>query len=415
MGLAIFLAMNVMLIAAGVYAGWLDGMDERDAALFRWLSLALATPSALWCAGPLYRRALVGLRHGVLHVDLPVSIGVLAMYVHALWATVTGREAYLDSLTMLVALLLAGRVVEEGGRRRSVEAAQALAGSAPQRARRLVDGDARIEEVAVESLRVGDRLELGAGETVGADAVVRSGEGLVRMALLTGESEPVRVGAGDRVYAGALLERGALTMEVVASGENTLLAGAVRELAQAADRPFASSLPDRVAPWFTGATLGVAALAFTGWTAGAGLETGGKVAMSILVVACPCALALAAPLASAAGLGAAARRGLLVRSGDVLVRLAEVDLVALDKTGTLTDGSPAVVAADPAVLRIAAGLERNSVHPIARAIVAAASEQGIALPAVSGVVEEAGAGITGIVDGRRWRLGGACDHRTDHR
>lgn len=403
LGVAAFVAMNVMLISASVYAGWLDGMGEREATLFRWASLALATPAALWCASPLYARAWAGLRHGVLHVDLPVSIGVLAMYGQGVWATVSGQDAWLDSLTMLVALLLGGRVVEQGRRRRALDAATALAGEVPQVARRVtVEG---VEEVAVTALRPDDRVEVGVGETLGADGTVESGAVVVRLALLTGESEPVEVGAGGALYAGAVVESGSARVRVTAAGEATLVAGAVRELARAADRPTAPQLTDKVAPWFTGAVLLLAGGAFGAWWWAADLSTAAHVGMAVLVVACPCALALAAPLATAFGLGAAARRGILVRSGDALVRAADVTLVVLDKTGTVTGGAPEVVAADRAVLRVAAGLERYSVHPVARAIVAAAVREGIPLPEAREVVEEPGVGVTGEVDGERWRLG----------
>jgi Cu+-exporting ATPase len=172
------------------------------------------------------------------------------------------------------------------------------------------------------------------------------------------------------------------------------------ELALAADRPGPETLPDRIAPWFTAATLLIAVLATAAWSL-RDLGTGLGVGMAVLVVACPCALALAGPLTAAAGLGAAARRGLLVRGADALRSLAEVEVVALDKTGTLTRGEPAVVEADDAALRLAAGLERGSVHPIARAIVAEAVRRGIPLPLATDIVETPGVGIEGVIDGRR--------------
>lgn len=402
-GFAAFVAMNVMLMSASIYAGWFDGIEERHAALFRWISLALTTPAVVWAASPLYAAAIAGLRHRVLHMDLPVTLGIAAMYGHGLWATFTGRDAWLDSLTMLIALLLAGRLLEQRGRRNAADAASALAGVAPSTARRVVDG--KVETVAASALATGDRLQLGAGEELAADGVVVSGEGLVRMAILTGESEPVAVAVGDRVVAGALLEEGALEVRVEAAGGETLVARMARQLAAAADRPAPPELTDRIAPWFTGAVLLLAGGAIVGWWLAKDLGTGAGIAMAVLVVACPCALALASPLATAAGLGAAARRGLLVRTGGALRSFQQIDLVALDKTGTLTTGEPAVVAGDDAVLRVASGLERYSVHPIARAVVAEAARRGIPLPRAEDVREEPGVGISGIVDGKRWSLG----------
>ena len=392
LGVAAFVAMNIMLSSAAVYAGWFGGMAAGHAALFRWTSLALATPVATWCAAPFFSRALAGLRVGVLPMDLPVAIGVTAMYAHGLWATPRGEDTYVDSLGMLVALLLAGRVLEQRGRRRTAEAALALASAAPRVVRRVEGGAV----VPAEAVKPGDLIEVGAGEEVGADGVVEWGGGQVRAALLTGESEPFRVGPGERVVAGSVLADGAVRVRVEAAGEDTLLARMAAQLARSVERPVAPTVTDRIAPYFTAMTLLLATVAF----ATGGVGTG----VAVLVVACPCALALASPLAVAAGLGAAARRGLLVRSGDTLARLASARVVALDKTGTLTTGEPGVVRADDGVLRVAAGLARASAHPVARAIVAAAARRRIPIPAADEVREEVGVGLVGVVDGERWHL-----------
>jgi Cu2+-exporting ATPase len=403
LGVASFAAMNAMFLSASVYAGWFDGMADREAALMRWATLLVATPAATWSAAPLLRGAWESLRHRVLSVDLPVAVGIVGMYAHGVWATLHSQDGWLDSMTMLIALLLGGRVLEQGGRRRAVEAAHALAGVAPATARRV--GPAGVEHVAATALVDGDQLAVGLGEQVAADGTVESGSARVRMAMLTGESEPVEVGVGDRVVAGALVEEGSLTVRVRATGADTLVARMAQEVANAADRPAAPVLADKLAPAFTVATLGFAAAGGAAWAYARDLAMGGHVAIAVLVVACPCALALAAPLTTAVGLGAAARRGLVVRSGDALARLASVDLVALDKTGTLTRGEPTVVAGDDAVLRVAAGLARASAHPVSRAIVAATAARGIPLPQGRGVRELAGEGLEGEVDGARWRLG----------
>ncbi|MES2642788.1 MAG: heavy metal translocating P-type ATPase metal-binding domain-containing protein [Myxococcota bacterium] len=403
LGVAAFSAMNAMLLSASVYAGWLDGMDAREAALMRWATLLVSTPAAIWCAAPIVRGAWESLRRRVLSVDLPVAVGIVAMYSHGVWATLAGQDGWLDSMTMLIALLLGGRVLEQGGRRRAVEAAQALAGTAPPRARRLVATG--IEVVPAALLVPGDRLMIGLGEQVAADGDVVEGDARVRMALLTGESEPVAVGPGDKLVAGAVIESGSVTLHVRAAGEDTLVARLAAELALAADRPGLPALADRLAPAFTIGALVLAAAGLLGWGLAGSWATGAHVAIAVLVVACPCALALAAPLATAVGLGAAARRGLLVRSGSALARLADVDLVALDKTGTLTLGEPTVVGGDDAVVRIAAGLARASTHPVSRAIVAAAAARGIPLPDGLDVREIGGEGLVGTVDGVSWRLG----------
>ncbi|MEL6344816.1 MAG: heavy metal translocating P-type ATPase metal-binding domain-containing protein [Myxococcota bacterium] len=402
LGVAVFAAMNVMMLSVSVYLGWSSGMEARYAALFRWVNLVLATPVALWCARPFYQAALNGLRHGVLHMDLPVSLGVILLYSHGFIATWMGQDAYLDSMTMLVALLLGGRVIEQGGRRRAASAARTLSAQIPTSARRVLD--AGLEEVAPDALKTGDRVRILAGETFAADGVVSAGQGTVQMSLVTGESAPLVTEDGMSVPAGATLLDGEIDLTVTAVGQQTTIAAMVRRLEQAIGRPTAPRITDRLAPWFVGLTLGAAALTFLLSAPSAGLDDALARTVAVLVVACPCALALAWPLAISVGMGSAARRGLILRSGAVLDELATVDVVALDKTGTVTGGRLAVCSADDATLRIAAGLERSSAHPIGRAIVAEATRRGVAIPQSHGIVEHPGLGIDGVVDDRRWRI-----------
>ncbi|HSW30999.1 MAG TPA: heavy metal translocating P-type ATPase metal-binding domain-containing protein [Longimicrobiales bacterium] len=407
LGVAAFAAANVMSYAAALYAGWFGGMEAHFAALFRWMSLILATPVALWCASPFYAGAWAGLKARVLHLDLPIAIAVGVLYVHGLVGTFRGFDGYLDSMTMLVALLLAGRVLESRGRRRAAEAAVTLAATIPATARRMAGGS--VESVPSADLVAGDRVVAGAGEELPADGVVADGTGSLRLALLTGESAPVQVGVGDRVWAGTVVVDGSLVVEVTEAAEGTVISRMAEELRAAADRGTRPSSTDRIAPWFTAGTLAVAAATFFTWWLAAGLGAALTTSVAVLVVACPCALALSRPLAAASGLGAAARRGLLFRSADALLELADVDLVGLDKTGTVTAGALDVVAAGDEDLRIAAGLERFSIHPVATAIVHEAATRRIPLPPASDVHEDAGVGISGTVDGVRWRIrsGGA--------
>lgn len=409
LGVAAFAAGNAMMFAVPLYLGWWEGIEERYAALFRWALLVLATPVVLWAAVPFYQGALAGLRARVGHVDLPVSLAVILLYAHGVVATIRGADAYLDSLTMLVALLLAGRVLDQGRRRRAMEAASALASSAPRVARlRTPSGPV---ERRPEALHVGDTIEVAAGEEIAADGEVVWGRGSVRMALLTGESEPTPVAPGDRVVAGGLLADGSIQVRVESVAADTLLATMAEALRASTDRPGQPTLADRLAPSFTALTLLIAAVAWLGHAAWGGFEPDGvhrawASAVAVLVVACPCALALAAPLSSAAGLGAAARRGLLLRSGEALRTLATVDLVVLDKTGTVTGGAPEVIEADDEVLSLAAGLERNSAHPVARAVVAAAAARGLAIPLGALTRELDGLGLVGDVAGARWTVAG---------
>jgi P-type Cu2+ transporter len=404
-GLAAIATVAIMGLYEGLYAGWWYGaMDPGFAALFRWVSLALATPVTLWCAAPFFIGAWNGLRHRVLHMDLPIALGVLILYGHGIAATLLHQDAYLDSLAMLVALLLAGRVLEARGRRRTVEAAATLVGSVPRLAKRQAPEEDRVDVVPVTDLRPGDLIDVGAGEELPADGVVREGSGQVRMAVVTGEATPVLVGPGDRVIAGTLVADGALTIAVETVGAETVVQRMAVQLQAAQDRGLAGTSADRIAPWFTAATLMAAASTLVGWWVIAGVGVAIPRTVAVLVVACPCALALAQPLATAAGLAAAARRGLLLRSGDALLRLASVDEAGLDKTGTVTVGVGVVTAADDRTLRIAAGLERYSTHPIAGAITAEAARRGIPLPRARHVRETPGVGMEGIVDGHRWTL-----------
>jgi Cu2+-exporting ATPase len=402
LGVATFAALNVMLIYASLYAGWFSGMAPRFVALFDWTALVLATPVALWCAEPFYRGAVGGLRHRVLHMDLPIALAVAVLYVHGAWATFTGAHAYLDSLSMLVALLLAGRVLEGRGRRRAAEAAVALAASLPHTARRR-RGDA-VESVPAQELAAGDVILVGPGEEVAADGIVRAGKGALNRALVTGEAEPAAIGAGDRVVAGTALIDGAIEIAVQAAGSDTLIQRMAAQLRDSADRGARPDAADRIAPWFTAGTLAVAAVTFAVWLATAGTGRALEATVAVLVVACPCALALSRPLSAAAGLGAAARRGIFFRSADALLDLAVVDIMALDKTGTVTEGEIRVTAATNAALRVASGLERFSVHPVARAIVDEAVRRGIPLPLAHDLEETPGRGVTGVVDGALWSL-----------
>ncbi len=396
LGVASFCAANVMLLSATVYTGWFEGMEARYLALFRWTELALATPVAIYAASGFFTSAWRALSRGVLHMDLPISLAVAVLYGHGVWATLDRQDGYLDTLVMLVTLLLVGRLIEARGRRSAATAAASIAATLPTEARRMRDG--QVEIVPVDRLEVGDRVEVGLGEEVPADGVVIDGRALVRQALLTGESEPVARGAGERVVAGAEIVDGALSVSVEQTGDATLGQRMAREVMTSVDRGLPVTPADRIAPWFTAGTLLVALLTSIGTTVTLGLDTALERTVAVLVVACPCALGLSWPIAVSHGLSALARRGLVLRDGASLLRLADVDLLALDKTGTVTGGVPRVVSAETDVLRVAAGLERASHHPIAQAIREAAIDRGVRLPLATDLRETVGVGVEGRVD-----------------
>lgn len=404
LGVAGFAAGNVMLMSAALYAGWVDPMDPSFTALFRWWTLVLATPVALWCASPFFGGAWSGLRHGVLHMDVPIALAVAVLYGHGLLGVFIGFDTYLDSLTMLVALLLCGRVLESAGRRRGAEAALALAATVPATARRrTTDG---VEWVPSDALEPGDLVDVGAGEELPADGSVAWGRGTVQRSLLTGESDPVPVSIGDEVWAGTVLLDGSIAVRVKVRTDASVVRGMADALAEASGVSPGADGTDRLAPWFTLLTLLAASLTWLGWTI-SGSEQALSAAIAVLVVACPCALALARPVVGVAGLGAAARRGVLFRSPLALLEAARVDLVVLDKTGTVTEGALRVVEAADEDLRVAAGLERFSGHPRAEAIVREAVDRAIPIPVGGDVTEIAGQGILGVVDGLEWEIRGA--------
>ena len=407
LGVALFATSNLMLLTAGLYASWIDGMEPRFQALFRWLSLVLATPVAIYSAAPFWRGAWAGVLARKIGMDVPIALAVGVLYGHGVIQTLRGGDAYLDSLGMLVSLLLIGRIVESRGRRKTADAAAAIAAELPAMARRRTSTG--VEEVDRSLLALGDTVELGPGTEVPADAKILEGAFKVQMALLTGESIPRAMTVGETLYAGSVIETGSGAAEVIGVGQDTMAMQMVTAVRDAIDRPTAKNAADALAPSFTLATIGVAAISASIWTWVSGLEMGLQVGVAVLVVACPCALGLSVPLAVSAGLGALSRRGVLLRDGDTLLRLAEVETVALDKTGTLTHGSLTVVAAEDPVLRICAGLERASQHPIGRAITREAVERGIPLPLFTHVVETPGQGIEGDLEGHHYVLqsGGA--------
>lgn len=402
LGVAVFGTANLMLLTAGLYASWMDGMEPRFQVLFRWLALALATPIATYSAEPFWRGAWAGVRERHIGMDVPIALAVAVLWIHGIVQTLRGGEAYLDSLGMLVTLLLVGRILESRGRRNTADAASAIAAHLPQIARRrTADG---VEDVAPDLLQPGDLLELGPGTEIAADATLTEGALEVQTSMLTGETVPRTMAVGDSLLAGTVVLEGVGAARVVRAGENTTamkMADAVRD---AIDRPAVDNPANELAPTFTAATIGVAAVAGLGWAWAVSVTQGIEVAVAVLVVACPCALGLSVPLSVSAGLGALARRGVLLRDGDALLRLDEVEAVALDKTGTVTFGEPSVLEASDDILRVASGLERASGHPIARAITREAVRRRIPLPLPANLKETVGVGVEGDLDGHHYAL-----------
>ncbi|WP_337876795.1 copper-translocating P-type ATPase [Elioraea sp.] len=373
-----------------------------------WLQLVLATPVQILGGARFYRAAWAGLRAGAGNMDQLVAIGTTAAYALSVWHVIAGGPLYFEAAAVVVTLVHLGKWLEARAKRGAAEAIEALRRLRPDWAARIA-ADGSEERVPAAALRPGDRVRVRPGESFPADGTVEAGETEADEALITGESRPVAKAPGDPVTAGAVNGAGLVTIRVTAAGEGTVLARIMRlvQSAQASKAPV-QALVDRVAAVFVPVVLLIALATLAGWlAAGADHATAIVNAVSVLVIACPCALGLATPAALVAGTGAAAQRGVLIRDAAALERARGLDTVVFDKTGTLTEGRPSVVAVagDPDTLRLAAALQQGSEHPLARGVLRAAEAAGISLPAVQGFRAAPGRGVAGTVEGRALALG----------
>jgi len=398
------IAGNVMLMAFALYGGAFAGMEDEYRAFFRWGSLILTTPAVAWAALPFFRGGFGALRTGSPHMDLPISVGILAGYVWGVIGTLRDRgEAYFDSITVLIFLLLVGRFIQRRQQHAARDAAELLHSLAPAVAR-LVEGD-RVREVPIRSLERGAVVEVPALGSIPVDGVVIEGPSAVDASLLTGESRPVEVAAGDRVHAGCVNVAAKILVRVENSGESTRIAKLVASVEEARRRraPIVV-LADRVAGLFVVAALALAAFTFGFWYF---IDPARAVdhAVALLVVTCPCALGMATPLAVSVALGRAAKRGVMVKGADALEALARPGLIFFDKTGTLTEGRLKLLEweGDETAKPLVRALEEHSAHPIAKAL-QEALEADAALRA-DRVQTKLGGGLEGWVSGRRLIVG----------
>ena len=371
-----------------------------------WVQAALATALLFGPGLRFFRLGGAALVRRAPDMHSLVAIGAGAAWVYSLVALLTGGPLYFESAGAIVALVLLGRWLEARARRQASGAIEGLARLAPTSARR-ADG----QDVPIASLRPGDLVLIRPGERVPGDGIVTEGQSWLDQSMFTGEPIPVARQPGDPLLAGSVNQGGALTMRIEKRADDTLLSGIIRmvEDAQEARLPI-QALVDRVTHWFVPAVLVIAAITFAAWLP-SGLAPALTHAVAVLIIACPCAMGLAMPVAIMVGTGRAAREGILFRQGEAMQRLAATQLVALDKTGTLTEGRPAIVATLPMpgfdaghVLRLAAAVEARSEHPIARAILDAAGSD---LPEATEVTVTAGQGIAGTVEGQRVLVGAA--------
>ena len=396
------LALAVPVVLLGMVPAW----QFRD---WQWVSLALASPVAVWGAWPFHRAALAGARHGAATMDTLISVGVTAAYLWSLYALVSGGEGetYLEVAAGVTALVLLGRWLEARARRRSGAALRALLslGAKDVAVRR----DGTEVRIPAAELAVGDEFAVRPGETIAADGVVIAGRSAVDTSMLTGEPAPAEVGPGDPVTGGCVNAGGHLVVRAGRVGADTQLAQLARLVAQAqAGKAPVQRLADRISAVFVPVVIGIAVATLTGWlAAGAGAGAAFTAAVAVLIIACPCAMGLATPTAMLTGTGRAAQLGIVIKGPEVLESTRAIDTVVLDKTGTVTTGrmSLAEVAAAPGVdadelLRLAGAVEDASEHPIGAAVAAGARERFGGLPSVEGFDSAQGLGVSGVVDGR---------------
>ncbi|MNO72876.1 Copper-exporting P-type ATPase A [compost metagenome] len=381
-----------------------------------WAQFVLATPVQFILGARFYVAAWKAVRAGAGNMDLLVALGTSAGYGLSLyqWAQApAGMEPhlYFEASAVVIALVLLGKYLESRAKRQTASAIRALEALRPERALRVIDG--REEDVAINQLRLGDLVLVKPGERFPVDGEVEEGSSHADEALISGESLPVPKQPGDTVTGGAINGEGRLLVRTLALGTETVLARIIRlvEDAQAAKAPI-QKLVDRVSQVFVPAVLVLALITLVGWwLAGAPLETALINAVAVLVIACPCALGLATPAAIMAGTGVAARHGILIKDAEALERAHAVNRVVFDKTGTLTSGSPRVVHSQALVgdtgelHRLAGALQRGSEHPLAKAVLDACAEQGLAVPSVTDSQSLTGRGIAGRVEGRELALG----------
>src|SRR6202790_2785200 len=427
---ALALAVPVMLIAMVPH---LLGRahDPTTAWTLRMLELALSAPVVLWAAVPYYRRGWLGVIHRSPNMYTLIGLGVIVAFTFSLIATffpgqfpATMRDehgmvgVYFEVAAVIVALVLLGEWLELTARGRTSAAVRQLLGLSPKTARRVTAGGGE-EDVSLESLAVGDRLRVRPGEKIPGDGRAVSARSSVDESMLTGEPMPAEKSVGDHVVGATMNQTGTLVIEAEHVGADSLLSQIVALVSDAQrSRAPLQKLADRIAVWFVPAVIGISILTFIAWwVIGPEPRLANALvnAVAVLIIACPCALGLATPISIMVASGRGAQLGVLFRNAEAIETLRDIDTLVLDKTGTLTQGRPALSQlitlgefSQDAVLACAAGLERSSEHPLGRAIVEGALARGVTPVEVTGFDSITGEGVTGTWDGRRLSLGNAA-------
>ncbi|TXL80399.1 copper-translocating P-type ATPase [Vineibacter terrae] len=422
------LTLPVFILEMG---GHLTGLAHMvGQATSSWIQLVLATPVVLWAGWPFFVRGWQSVVARSLNMFTLIAMGTGVAWLYSIVATLApgifpaafrGHDGavavYFEAAAVITVLVLVGQVLELKAREQTSGAIKALLRLAPATARRLGDGDSE-EEVSLDQVKVGDRLRVRPGDKVPLDGIVIDGRSNVDESMVTGEPLAVQKAAGAKVIGGTLNGQGAFVMQAQKVGRDTMLAQIVQMVAQAQrSRAPIQRLADTVSAWFVPAVIAVAVLAFVAWAVWGPQPPLGYAlvaAVSVLIIACPCALGLATPMSIMVGVGRGAKAGVLIKNAEALERLEKVDTVVVDKTGTLTEGKPKVtsIRVEPGfdeaeMLRLSASLEAASEHPLAAAVVDAAKARAIALAPASDFESVTGKGVMGTVAGHRVALGSA--------